>query len=156
MIYGLDIYDKTFHEERRVKTFLGSQTDPKFLTEVIKVTGPLDIIIDDGSHNNQDVIETFHILFQSLVDGGMYVIEDTQTSYWDEFGGSSKELNSPNTTMGFMKSLVDGLNFQELRDPDYSPGYFQKNIGAIFFYHNLVFICKEKNVEESWKPKSND
>ena len=42
---------------------------------------------------------------------GIYVVEDTQTSYWRE--GHVTERNNPNTTMGFFKSLVDGLNWED-------------------------------------------
>lgn len=36
-----------------------------------------DIIIDDGSHQNTDMILSFENLFNILNDGGVYIIEDT-------------------------------------------------------------------------------
>ncbi len=36
-----------------------------------------DIIIDDGSHMNRDVIKSFELLFPLLNDNGIYIVEDT-------------------------------------------------------------------------------
>jgi demethylmacrocin O-methyltransferase len=58
-IYGLDIFDKTFHDEKRIKTFQGSQVDLEFLEKVVNEIGRIDIIIDDGSHINEHVITAF-------------------------------------------------------------------------------------------------
>ena len=151
-IYGLDIYDKSFHDERRIKTFQGSQDDEDFLRYVVSEIGPIDIIIDDGSHVNTHVINTFRFLFPVLKDGGIYAIEDLQTSYWDDtFGGwgGSQDLRAPHTSMNFLKALVDGLNYQEYLAVDYEPSIFDRMISSIHFYHNLAFVCKGINDEPS-------
>lgn len=148
-IYGIDIYDKKALEEKRIKIFQGSQIDPKFLDDVYSSAKSFDIIIDDGSHINEHVIETFKILFPKLNDGGIYAIEDTQTSYWEEFGGTSKDLKSEKTTMNFFKQLTDCLNHKELKIANYKPGYFDRKIISIHFYHNLIFIYKGDNNELS-------
>ena len=36
-----------------------------------------DIILDDGSHSNKDVINSFELLFPLLNDNGLYIVEDT-------------------------------------------------------------------------------
>lgn len=151
MIYGIDIHEKTGLEQDRIKIFKGSQTDKQFLEEVCQQIGPIDIIIDDGSHINGHVIASFKILFPLLKTGGIYVIEDLQTSYWpyEGFGGDSENLNNPRTSMSFLKSLTDGLNFKEFIRPGYKPSYFDMNIISMQFYHNMVFIYKGLNKEES-------
>jgi hypothetical protein len=146
MVFGVDLYDKSVHDERRIKTFRGSQVDERFLRAVLDQTGSLDIVIDDGSHINEHVTRTFELLFPHLQDEGVYVIEDTQTSYWSSAGGSSKELNTTATTMGFLKKLVDGLNHAEF-EHEYQPTSYDRNIVAIYFYHNLAFIQKRSNTE---------
>jgi hypothetical protein len=148
-IYSLDIYDKANIEEDRIKIFRGSQNDPDFLRDVVRQMGGLDIVIDDGSHVNEHVITSFRTLFPLLVDGGIYAIEDTQTSYWPKLGGDSYDLNNPNTIMTFVKSLTDGLNYEEIARKDYRPSYLDQNIVALHFYHNLVFIYKGRNNEGS-------
>ncbi len=148
-IHALDIYDKSALQENRIKIFKGSQVDLKFLDKTITEIGDLDIIIDDGSHINEHVITTFKHLFPKLKSGGIYVIEDTQTSYWKDKGGDSDNMNNPETMMSFFKSLTDGLNHKEYVKPGYEPTYFDENIIAIHFYHNLIFIYKGQNDEPS-------
>ncbi|MDF5719772.1 MAG: hypothetical protein PUP91_04630 [Rhizonema sp. PD37] len=171
MIYGIDIVDKKALEEPRIKIFQGSQDDESFLRKVVAETGELDIIIDDGSHINEHVIKSFKILFPALKHGGIYVIEDTLTSYvpdinelkfvsegvvkkWPQLGGSL-DLNSPNTMVNFFKKLVDCLNYQEFFKPGYSPSYFDQHIVAMHFYHNLVILYKEKNNEGGFYLENN-
>ena len=108
------------------------------------------IIIDDGSHINEHVIETFNLLFPKLKDGGVYVIEDTQTSYWEEYGGDGTDLNNPKTMMNYFKGLTDCLNHQEFITPAHQPDYFDKKIVSMHFYHNLIFIYKGDNNEQSF------
>ena len=148
-IFSLDIQDKSPLEENRIKIFKGSQVDKNFLNEVTDYIGELDIIIDDGSHINEHVIETFNILFPKLKDGGIYIIEDTQTSYWQDFGGDSEDLNNPKTMLNYFKGLTDSLNNQEFTIPSYEQSYFDKKIISIHFYHNMVFIYKGNNDEKS-------
>ena len=145
-IHGIDIADKSTHAERRITIHQGSQTDTVFLQAVIDKAGRPDVVIDDGSHRNADVIATFQFLFPLLADDGYYVVEDTQTSYWPD--GSVTERNSTATTMGFFKSLVDGLNWEEYFG-DYEPSAYDLQISAISFYHNLVVIKKGNNREGS-------
>jgi hypothetical protein len=142
-IYGIDLYDKTAHNERRITTFAGSQIDTAFLDSVVAKIGKIDLIVDDGSHINAHVIATFHHLFPYLADGGLYMVEDVETSYWPP-NGNLTDRNDPLTSMGFFKSLVDGLNYEEFRNV-YEPTYYDRNIMSIFFYHNLVIIKKSKN-----------
>lgn len=152
-VVGLDISDKSAHQTSRIKTFCGSQTDTEFLERVIREIGQPDIIIDDGSHLNQDVIQSFSILFPKLKEGGFYCIEDLQTSYWTEVNGQkwdgSEDLNAEGTSVNFLKSLIDCLNYEEFMDPEYKPTYFDRHIVAIHFYHNLAIIKKGTNAEGS-------
>lgn len=146
-IYGIDIYDKSKHNEERIKIFKGSQADDKFLNEVCKQIGEIDVIVDDGSHINTHVIETFKTLFPLLKTGGIYVVEDTQTSYWNAYDGSMER--NANTMLSFFKSLTDCLNSVEFPIAGYERTYFDKNIISMHFYHNMIFIYKGENNETS-------
>lgn len=139
-IYGIDIADKQPHDGPRIRTFRGSQDDEAFLAKILEQTGPPDLIIDDGSHQCPHVLASFRYLFPRLRPGGLYVIEDTQTSYWEGFGGSASELTRPDTTMGFVKTLLDGLNFKDR--PGYEPIAFDRQVTAVHAYPKLVFVQK--------------
>lgn len=147
-IYAIDIFDKSAIEEPRVKIFKGSQADPEFLAWAAQKIGKLDVIIDDGSHVNEHVLASFHVLFPLLAENGIYAIEDLQTSYWPSFGGC-EDTNDPRTGMGFVKSLVDGLNWEEFYER--KAGAYDEMITAIHFYHNLAIINKGRNAEGSNK-----
>jgi len=146
-VFGIDIYDKRPHNERRIHTFQGSQMDDEFLENVVKAIGRIDMVIDDGSHVNQHVLHSFNYLFRRMSEQGLYVIEDVQTSYKVGFGGSSEELNRLDTTMGFVKQLIDGLNYTEYEKKDYEPTYYDKHITAIHCYQNIVFIQKGQRIQ---------
>jgi len=155
-INGIDLLDKTPHEEERIRTFAGSQADEAFLKRVVAEIGTPDIIIDDGSHRSEHVIASFKVLFPLLAPRGIYAVEDLQTSYWGsdssatagDWGGST-DLNAPHTSMNFLKSLIDGLNHEEFTQEAYTASYFDKHIVAMHFYHNLAFIQKGNNNEGS-------
>jgi hypothetical protein len=78
-IYGIDIDPncQSFEGDRR-RVFIGDQGDPRFLSECLsEMEGPLDVVIDDGSHLVQHQLGSFEVLFPSLSRHGIYVIEDT-------------------------------------------------------------------------------
>jgi len=154
-IYGIDIYHKRIHEQGRIKVRQGSQDDEAFLRAVCQEAGGFDIIIDDGSHQNIHVIKAFLVLFPLLNDNGIYAVEDVQTSYWPQFGGSSDDLSSKRTTVGFFKALIDSLNYEEFLKPGYEPSNFDKHIIAMHFYHNLILVKKGVNNEGSNLLKNN-
>ena len=67
----MDIYDKSPHEENRIKIYQGSQVDTDFLQSLCNEIGNFDIIVDDGSHINEHVIKSFEFLFPKLKKGGI-------------------------------------------------------------------------------------
>lgn len=151
-IYGMDIQDKSFVDEDRIVTFVGDQSDPESLRAVADKIGRLDVIIDDGSHLSPHIRTTFETLFPLLADGGIYAVEDTQTSYWPEWQGS-EDRNDPATSMSMLKALADGLNYEEYVDADFEPSYSDRHIVAVHFYHNLVIIEKDTNAEGTRKKR---
>jgi len=148
-IVGIDTCDKHAIDEHRIKTYQGSQDDAEFLQRVVADMGRPDIVIDDGSHRNDDVIATFQVLFPLLKDNGIYVVEDMQTSYLPSFGGRTGRTMDEQTTMGFFRSLTDGLNYSEYLVSGDTPSYLDQHIVSMHFYHNLVFIYKGLNDEAS-------
>lgn len=154
-IFSLDIFDKSFLQEYRIKIYKGSQVDSYFLQSICDEVGLFDLIIDDGSHINEHVIKTFEFLFPKLKLGGIYVVEDTQTSYWEEYGGTSKDFNSKGTIYHYFKSLIDSLNNEEFVLENYEKSYYDKHIISMHFYHNMIFIYKGENNEPSNYLKNN-
>ncbi|MFD2909778.1 CmcI family methyltransferase [Flavobacterium ardleyense] len=154
-IFSIDIFDKSKLQEKRIKIFKGSQVDQEFLKKVTNEIGELDLIVDDGSHINNHVIETFEFLFPRLKVGGYYVIEDTQTSYWQDYGGTSEDFSRAGTIYKYFKDKIDCLNAEEFIIKDYKKSYFDKYIVSMHFYHNMIFIEKGINNEKSNKVRNN-
>ena len=139
-IFAIDIYDKSNIQERRIKIYQGSQVDKPFLEKILNEIGTPEIIVDDGSHLNEHVIESFKILFPRLKSGGVYCVEDTQTSYQESFNGDSKNLDNSLTMMNYFKTLSDSVNITEFNTENVS---LRDDIKSIHFYHSLIFIHKK-------------
>lgn len=80
IIVGVDInpqckkYENT---DKNIFVEIGNGTDKNFIDSITKKYGTFDIILDDGSHTNKDVIGSFNMLFPLLNDNGLYIVEDT-------------------------------------------------------------------------------
>lgn len=147
-IVGLDIEDKTWLTKGKIRAYLGDQTDPVVLKQIVADHGVPTVVVDDGSHIPAHVRESFRILFPLLPEGGVYCIEDTQTSYWPAWGGQV-DPKAPGTSMDLVKDLVDGLNHEEFLVEGYEPTYTDQWVRSVHCYHNLVIIEKGNNVEGS-------
>lgn len=146
-IHGIDIENKTAIEEEGILTHMGSQSDPEFLKQIVSGYPSFDIVIDDGSHVTSDVITSFQTIFPLLPAGAIYVIEDTQTSYWKHY-----RKEAPQGHIEFFKKFIDGLHYKEIATEQRGeginppePSYMDMNILSIHFYHNMVFIYKGDN-----------
>ena len=82
-IFGLDI-DPTAvrHQDIATRIFIGDQADRPFLRDVLSLTGPLDLVIDDGGHTANQQITSFEEIYPTLSENGIYLVEDTHTSLW--------------------------------------------------------------------------
>ncbi len=138
-IHGVDIYDKSFFNKGRVHTHICSQTHEKQLNNLIDVIGAPDIILDDGSHISSDVIFSFEVLFPRLKKGGIYIVEDTETSYWSEYfyGNDNIDDLTIKTSMNYFKRLADSLNSSKF---NYIGPKF--DIENISFYRGFIVIYK--------------
>lgn len=86
----------------------------------LKAFAPFDLIIDDGNHWWREQILSFNTLFPFVRSGGIYVVEDTCTSYWSEY------KNNPVSCVDYFKGLVDDVNLNGSRGriPDNPPADF--------------------------------
>lgn len=149
-VFGLDLYDKTALTEPRLTALVGDQNDPEYLTAMAREHGPFDLVIDDGSHVNEHVRTSFRTLFPYVRPGGLYVIEDLQTAYFPDFGGSTGGVSRPDTSLGLVKGLIDDLHHREHREPSVTrPTPTQSTVTGVHAYHNIVFVEKGTNGEDT-------
>ena len=140
-ICGIDLYKKNF-TINNVEILTGDQSDHSFLQTVVNKYHKFDIIIDDGSHLSKHIISSFKFLFPFLNDNGIYVVEDLQTSYQPRYGGSRINLNKKKTSMNFLKSLADSINYEHADKPFFKKSFTDGKIKSVNFYQNIAFIKK--------------
>ena len=91
----------------RVTVEVGDQANVDFLHSFVeKHGGDFDIIVDDGGHTMVQQITSLIHLFPSLQSGGLYFLEDLQTSYWKPYGGGYLNEKS---TIEYIKAMIDGF-----------------------------------------------
>ena len=160
-IVGCDIRPKTQFDYRRIRTHLTDQSCPADLTALAEAEGPFDVIIDDGSHVNAHQVTAFYSLFEHLHDGGIYVIEDIQTSYWPgPYGGAhAPDPAFAQTCTGEMLELAKYVNhaeFQSNEGTDPRRLAHARSIRRISFEHNLIILEKGDNTLPSNLPAGSD
>ena len=154
-IYGVDInpWAKT-HESTNVHILIGDQSNRTFW----RTSGlpMLDFILDDGGHTYEQQIVTFEALWEFLKPGGVYMCEDTHTSYWKQpYSGG---LRAPHTFMEYMKRRVDYLNAAYFaRDDDAAIAehedavFFRSQVKQMAFYDSVV-VLEKHGKQNYWPP----
>jgi autotransporter strand-loop-strand O-heptosyltransferase len=138
-IFGLDINREFSHDRGYV-----FKADQNNLSDLEKITLELkscEVIIDDGSHNPQHQIKTFNYLFENLLEnGGYYIIEDVETSYWNPtsklYGYEIGYLN----VVDYFGKLTHNVNYK------YNGFDNNLKIESIMFTSNCIVIKKLKKL----------
>lgn len=108
LIVGLDIMPSPVGDEGgRVRTYRGAQQDTELLDRIARENAPagFDVIIDDCSHVGViSRVSFWHLFDNHLKSGGLYVVEDWGTGYWDDW--------------------VDGVGYEPRRE-GYSPSMYR-------------------------------
>lgn len=121
----LKLREIDFSAHQNVHYIQCDQTDGARLRSICEDHFPdgLDLVIEDASHIGHLSRLTFNFVFPYVRSGGLYIIEDWGTGYWDTWidGGGFSDCRVPATTnrlvraihshdlgmVGFVKSLVD-------------------------------------------------
>ena len=134
-IVGIDINPECANlSEDQIEIRIGDQSDPVFLQGILDEFGTPDIVIDDGSHNMNHVGPTFRYLYPRTSETGVYFVEDTHTSYWDDYGGG---LGHEKSFIELAKNLIDELNAEWTRGA-VVPTDFTKSTMSMHFYDSCV------------------
>ena len=137
-IYGLDVKHVDISDDR-IEVFVGDQKDPEVLARVVERSGPLDLIVDDGSHRGEDQQGSLLFLWPHVKPGGIYIIEDIHTSYLERWGMGWRQ---PGTTVEFLKQVLDDVNVDWHRRPATLP-----DVESAHFYFETCVMVKAQ--EES-------
>ncbi len=140
-IYAIDINPECQKfEDDQTKIFIGSQSDRQFLESVISQIPLMDIIIDDGGHRMDHQLVSFEMLYMKVKEGGIYLVEDTHTSYWTEFYGG---LRNPGSFIEKSKGLIDSLYESHIHEKErIETSDVARHIQSIAFYDSIVVFEK--------------
>lgn len=147
-LYGIDVDPRCQELIVNATIMIGDQADKKFMTEVSEEYGSFDIILDDGGHEYHQQVNSFEVLFPSLKPGGVYMVEDTHTSYWN--GNHEKK----ETFMNYVKDLLDKVNGWHIKERELT--WVTHQVESITVYDSVVVIKKKddctpvKPVSEKW------
>jgi hypothetical protein len=82
------------------------------------------------------------MLYPILNEGGLYLVEDTHTSYWSEFGGGLKNSAS---FVEYSKNFIDSLYIDHIHSgPQPLTNHITEHINSISFYDSIIVFEKQK------------
>jgi hypothetical protein len=131
----------------------GDQGDSKTLCEWLgRIGAPLDVVIDDGGHQNMLIMRSLQHMWPALRRGGLYFAEDLQcgrTNRMDDSGGNL-------TVADFIEAVEDQLITSEGAGgtfgvhPDAASGVeaaawagrFQREVDYVFCVHPACVLSK--------------
>lgn len=142
-VIGVDIDPRClqYKYDGNATVLMGDQSNPQFWDEFLDKHTDFDIIIDDGSHIMEHQILTLQKTFPHLKTGGVFICEDTHTSYWPKWNG---EYDKKGTFLDYSKYLSDTMNqqhFQSKMDPAVLKTF--ENLYSMSFYNSMVVLEKE-------------
>jgi len=145
LVVGLDLKPNPITEmPERMRFYQGSQDDTALLDRMAFECAPdgFDIVIDDASHIGKLARSSFCTLFQRhLKPGGIYVVEDWGTGYWNSWA-DGKSYQSPNDEcmkareLSFLEWVSRKLRWVHQRETD--PNFSAHNFGMVGFVKELV------------------
>jgi hypothetical protein len=139
LIVGLDMSPISLDDPTgRIRTYQGLQHDTALLDRIRHETAPegFDVVIDDCSHRGAETkISFWHLFDNHLKAGGLYVIEDWSTGYWESWPDGAK-YQKPKT-----KSPVNVGTVGQAHSRPTDSQFYCHNYGLVGFIHELVDEC---------------
>ena len=157
-VYGIDI--GTQFSGDRYQVYKCDQSNVNDLINVKNKIKSKDIffINDDGSHIPEHQLLTFNTLFPILSDGGIYIIEDIETSYWTKnglFGYKTRYgYKHKNSLVEIFKDVIDSINSEFSGITKHRVKHLEY-ISNITFSKNCIIITKKKQEKREYRFKNN-
>ena len=143
LVVGLDLEPNPLTKvPDRVRFYQGSQGDGALLDKVAGECAPdgFDVVIDDAAHRGElSRVSYRHLFVNHLKPGGIYVVEDWGTGYWDSWPDGAayrmapeKQAGRPKEGMPLLARLAKRLGWSS------DPNFAVHNYGMVGFVKELV------------------
>ena len=157
-IYGIDIGKQLNGSRHNVFKCDQSNINDLFnVKEKIKSKN-IFFINDDGSHIPEHQLLTFNTLFPILCEGGIYIIEDIETSYWTKNGlygyKTRYGYKHPDSIIEIFKDVIDSINSEFSKITKSRVNHLQF-ISNITFSKNCIIITKKKQEQRKYRFEGN-
>lgn len=142
-VIGVDIDERclSYKYNGDAQIVMGDQNSVDFWQNFLSKNSDFDIIIDDGSHIMAHQVTTLQQTFPHLREGGVYICEDTHTSYWPNWSG---DYGKEDTFLSYSKSVTDIVNQQHFKAKiDEKVLKTFNNLYSVAFYNSMVVLEKE-------------
>lgn len=139
-IIGVDMNpDATKWRAHGFEIYIGDQSSPNFWKSFFEKIGGVHVILDDGGHRNDQQISTIESALPFVVDGGMLIVEDTQTSFM-KFESFKK--------YSFIKFLQEKVSSMYARSDDLRipEDKYSKLVYSIEFYNGICVLNIDRNL----------
>jgi predicted O-methyltransferase YrrM len=135
-IHGVDIDESARqHAGERITIHIGDAGRKEVLEPIVaQAGGYFDVIIDDGSHRYEHQYPSLMALWPHLAPGGVYAIEDLQTSYRTKYGMGYRH---PESTIELIKGLLDDVHHAE-----HGQLPLLKNLASVHVHHEICLLEK--------------
>jgi len=161
-IYGFDInFD---YVSDNIRIIRGDQSNTNDIDNLVNIIGnDVDFILDDGSHVPEHQIYSFIKLFPQLINGGVYIIEDIETSYlinkhiykYQLNYGFKSNLNLVNVFHKVLHLLNREFILRELNEiTTMIPLEIIDSISTITFGQNCIIIKKKEEYEYAYNNRT--
>jgi hypothetical protein len=151
--------------DANVHVLYRDQSNCMHLDDIARTVGEkaLDLVIDDGSHEPGHQLKTLVKLFPRVAPGGLYVIEDIETSYWDAQGASIYGYGLRDVGAGRRGSIMTALKLlaevvnQRYAVNDYDRTFNVIDVGVdpdvawVMFAQNMVVIRKKDAEDKAYE-----
>jgi cephalosporin hydroxylase len=140
-ITGVDIMPKCARlAEDRIDIVIGDQEDRAFLRSLARQLGSVDVLIEDGGHTARQQIHTFEEFWPYISDGGVFLIEDLHSSYWQKYDGGYKR---PGTFIEYAKDLIDQQHAWHSREKEkFDVDEYTRTIRGMHVYDSVIVFDK--------------
>lgn len=161
-IYGVDIGVEAAGP--RHKIVMADQGDKQAMRHLVEreIKHEVFFVIDDGSHLPEHQVQCFDYLFRELLlPGGVYIIEDIETSYWTKsniYGYRTRYgYHHGKSAVEIFKDLADDINAEfmttanrrthEQRVGSDISSATRNEVSSITFGQNCIVVAKKTREE---------